>query len=268
MTSDSQVVARNARRSVVRMTAAAKAAHTGSSLSVIDMLSVLYVDCLDSNLNTRPNDLVLVSKGHAAAGVYAVLAHAGFFPIELLETYCKDGSALGGHVTRNPALGISFSTGSLGHALPFGVGRALASRRQEIDSKIYVVLSDGECDEGSNWEAALLASHLQLDNLVVLIDRNGLQSLGSTESTVRLEPLAEKWQAFGWSVLRVDGHDHNALKDALGEGDVSSSKPMVVICDTVKGFGVSFMENSVLWHYKSPNGEDLDLAISELGPFE
>lgn len=268
MSSKSELVARNARRSVIRMTAKAKAAHTGSSLSLIDLLSVLYVDVVRKPEGNRNDDTVLVSKGHAAAGVYSVLAHSGKFDVNILETYCENGSLLGGHVTKNPTLGITFSTGSLGHALPFGVGKAIAAKRLKSDSRVYVVLSDGECDEGSNWEAALLSSHMELNNLCVLIDRNRLQSLGGTEETVRLEPLAAKWAAFGWDVVHVDGHNHSEIDKVLMTNWQKSLKPLVIICETIKGYGVSFMENSVLWHYRPPSGDSLAQAISELGDFE
>lgn len=262
------MIARNARRSVIRMTSKAKAAHTGSSLSLIDLLSVLHVDVARQNVEQGANDLVLVSKGHAAAGVYAVLAHSGKFKVDILDSYCENGSLLGGHVTKNISLGVPFSTGSLGHALPFGVGKALAAKRLGKDTRVYVVLSDGECDEGSNWEAALLSAHLNLNNMCVLIDRNRLQSLGNTEETVRLEPLGDKWAAFGWDVRHINGHNHSEIRAALSTNWQKATRPLVVVCETTKGFGVSFMENSNLWHYRPPTGEDFDLAISELGDFE
>lgn len=258
-------VAARARLSVVQMTSAAKAAHTGSSLSLVDLLSVLYVDVANvSESNEHNKDMILISKGHAAAGVYAVMAHAGMFPTSLLDSYCKDGSELGGHVTKNARLKVPFSSGSLGHALPFGVGLALDSRLKGQNSKTFVVISDGECDEGSNWEAALLAAHLELGNLTVLIDRNGLQSLGPTEETVRLEPLREKWSAFGWKVKNVNGHNHEALSMALTTAPLDRAQPTLVICETIKGYGVSFMENSVLWHYKPPADEYLVQALAQL----
>ncbi len=268
MSEKSTLVARNARRSVIRMTSSAKAAHTGSSLSLIDIMSVLYVDVVKSSSANAEGDVVLVSKGHAAAGVYAVLAHSGIFNPLLLDTYCQNGSNLSGHVTKNRDLGVPFSTGSLGHALPFGLGKALSAKRSGLNTRIFVILSDGECDEGSNWEAALLAAHLNLNNVCVLIDRNRLQSLGGTEETVRLEPLSEKWAAFGWDVKTLNGHDHSSLSDTLNLPWEDNHRPLVLICETVKGFGVSFMENSIVWHYRPPSGEDLERAILELGDFE
>ncbi len=247
------------------MCATANASHIGSSLSVIDILAVLYgaVARVDPN---RPaagdRDIVLVSKGHAAAGVYAVLSAAGFIPESWLDDYCADGAPLGGHVTAHGVPGVELSTGSLGHALPFGVGQALAASRDGVDRRVYVVMSDGECDEGSNWEAALLAAHHGLGNLTVVIDRNGLQSLTTTEQTLRLEPLLDKWTAFGWEAAEVDGHDHEALETAVSR---RTEGPSVVVARTVKGHGVDYMENQVAWHYKSPSPEQLEVALRQLG---
>lgn len=246
------------------MTHAAKAAHVGSSLSVIDILAVLYSRLQRTASEDTERDLVLVSKGHAAAATYAVLANSGIMPLSLLDTYCKDGSVLGGHVTHHDVPGVEFSTGSLGHALSFGLGRALALKRDNQKTRVFVVMSDGECDEGSTWEAALLASHLQLNNVTALIDRNFLQSLGSTEDTVKLEPLDDKWRAFGWRVSSVNGHSHSEILDAIENTPEADDRPHVIICRTIKGSGVSFMENKVLWHYKSPSAEELTMALAEI----
>jgi transketolase len=247
------------------MTAKAKAAHIGSSLSIIDILAVLY-DGMKRMETEKLIDQksVFVSKGHAAAGTYAVMAHAGLFPTDWLTTYCEDDSPLIGHVNRHGVPGVNLSTGSLGHALPFAAGKAFASKLDESGENYFVILSDGECDEGSNWEAALVSAHLQLSNLTVLVDRNRLQSLGSTELTISLEPFSAKWEAFGWDVEEIDGHNHEQIKmAALGDFGFRT-KPKVIICNTIKGFGVSFMQNSVLWHYKSPTGEYLSRALDEL----
>jgi transketolase len=257
----SQRVALEARRSTLQMTFESQASHIGSSLSMIDILSVIATGVKLAS-NGKLGDELIISKGHAAAGTYAVLAHSGYMPLDLLETYSKDGSSLGGHVTSAHASVINLSTGSLGHGLPFSIGRALAKKRLGIRGQSFVILSDGECDEGSNWEAALLASHLELENVSVIIDRNFLQSLKSTENTVRLEPLADKWIAFNWDVSVVDGHSHEELRQAIFR---KSSKPKLTIANTVKGHGVSFMENSILWHYKSLNAEELARALGELG---
>jgi transketolase len=203
---------------------------------------------------------LIISKGHAAAGAYAVLAHSGYIPLDLLETYSMNGSPLGGHVTSTHVPVINLSTGSLGHGLPFSVGRALAKKRLGIKGQSFVILSDGECDEGTTWESALLASQLELNNLIVVIDRNRIQSLAGTEETLKLEPLIDKWLAFNWNVLEVNGHDHVELETAFKESD----KPLLIIANTIKGKGVSFMEETVLWHYRPPSEEDLSLAISEI----
>jgi len=262
----SNQVADRARVSTIKMTSKAKAAHVGSSLSVIDILSVIYTEIRSEPYKPgEDEDLVFVSKGHAAAGTYAVMAHVGFFPVDWLDTYCENDSPLIGHVNKHGVPGVAHSTGSLGHALPFAAGKALAAKRQASSKKFFVVLSDGECDEGSNWEAALVASHLCLTNLTVLIDRNRIQSLQGTEETIALEPLADKWKSFGWEVETVDGHDHLEIHSAVFRNGEIRTKPKVIICETTKGYGVSFMENSVLWHYKSPTGEFLDKALEELG---
>jgi len=248
------------------MCSQARAAHIGSSLSVIDILSVLYCGearVSPTQIDHPDRDCVIVSKGHAAAGTYAVLAEAGYFPPEWLDSYGMDGSLLGGHVT-NSVPGVELSTGSLGHGLPFGTGLALAAQRQGSDRQVYVVMSDGECDEGTTWEAALFAAHHNLGNVTVLVDRNGIQSLAATEETLRLEPFGDKWRAFGWRVIEVDGHDHVQLASALHEASLPDEAPTAIICRTIKGKGVSFMENTVVWHYRPPTGEDMQLALIEL----
>jgi transketolase len=265
-----QELARLSRISTVKAVHFGKTSHVGSSLSLIDILSVLYgavANISPDNLDDPQRDLIMVSKGHAAAGTYSVMANVGIIPMEWLDAYCADGSKLGGHVTSLSVPGVELSTGSLGHGLPYGLGHALAAKRLHSDRRIFVVMSDGECDEGTTWESALLAGHHGLDNLTLLIDRNGLQSLTTTEDTLRLEPFAAKWRDFGWDVLEIDGHDHAALTAALAPPSVSDrgGRPRVIICKTTKGKGVSFMENSVLWHYRSPNDEQLAAALAELG---
>lgn len=267
--SDTEELARRSRISAVTVSHLGKTSHVGSSLSAIDILAVIYggvANISAQNLEDPDRDIVVVSKGHAAAGTYSVMAHAGIIPLDWLATYYADGSKLGGHVTSHGVPGVELSTGSLGHGLPFGIGLALAAKRMHSDRKVFVVMSDGECDEGTTWESALVAGHHGLDNLTVAVDRNMLQSLGSTEDTLRLEPFADKWRAFGWDVMEIDGHDHAALAWALTRGgpDDTGGRPRVVICRTTKGKGVSFMEDQVLWHYRSPNDEQLALAIAEL----
>jgi len=252
-----------ARQEILKMTSKAKASHVGSALSVIDILSVIYsgVANIDpSNLERNDRDIVILSKGHAASAIYSVLALKGFFSLQWLEQYCGNGAPLGGHVTSKGVPGVELSTGSLGHGLPYGVGIALSRKRSGIPGRVFVIMSDGECDEGTTWESALLANHNELDNLTVVVDRNGIQSLKETEQTLRLEPFAEKWRSFGWNVNEIHGHDYQELTRCL----ISQTRPTVVIAKTTKGKGVSFMENSVLWHYRPPNEEELSKALTEV----
>jgi transketolase len=259
-------IAKASRKSIVSMTCKARASHTASSLSVIDMLSVIYTMASASQQeNPLDNDLVVVSKGHASAATYSALAHSGYFPTQWLDDFCTDGSPLGGHVNHHGVPGVELSTGSLGHGLSFAAGRALGNKLSGSQQRVFVVLSDGECNEGSVWEAALFANHHHLNNLVVLIDRNRLQSLKSTEETLALDPLDLKWSSFGWDTYTVNGHSHSELWNVLEPSqNIHSSKPKLVVCETVKGFGVSFMENSVAWHYKSPSTSEVEQAHLEI----
>jgi transketolase len=263
-------LARQARRSALSMCSRSGASHIGAALSVIDILAVIYGDVADVSPHRTDDpsrDIVLVSKGHSASGVYAVMAHAGYFPLTWLDDYYLDGSHLGGHVTAHGIPGVELSTGALGHALPFGVGRALIDQLDGIDRRVFVVLSDGECAEGSNWEAALMAAHHYLGNLTVVIDRNRLQILGRTEDVLGLEPFADKWRAFGWEVVEVDGHDHDQLRTALARrSGVQHARPRVVIAHTTKGKGVDFMEGRVEWHTLVPTSEHLETALAQLEP--
>ncbi len=261
-------LARLSRLSAVTMCSQSGASHIGAALSVIDILAVLYgeVADVDPHRTEDPSrDIVLVSKGHSASGVYAVLAHAGYFPVAWLDDYYLDGSHLGGHVTAHGIPGVELSTGALGHALPFGVGRALTDRLDGVNRHVFVVLSDGECAEGSNWEAALMAAHHRLGNVTVIVDRNRLQILGRTEDVLGLEPFADKWRAFGWDVTEVDGHDHGQLAAALApRSGAQEARPRLVIAHTVKGKGVDFMEDKVEWHTLVPSPEHLAAAIAQL----
>lgn len=245
------------------MTHSARKSHVGSSLCCVDIFAVLYhsianIDPKEPEAEDR--DRIVVSKGHCAAALYATLANVGFFPVSKLAEYCTNGSPLFGHVTVGVP-GVEFSTGSLGHGLPFAVGSAIAASRDDSDRRTFALLSDGELDEGSVWEAALLAAHHGLGGLTAIIDRNGLQSLTTTEATVALEPLAAKWEAFGWNVVTVDGHSHEELKRVL---ELPTTGPTCVIAETIKGKGVEFMENQVLWHYQPPSDDDLAKAIRAL----
>lgn len=258
------------RRSALAMVHAARASHIGGVLSIADILGVLYTEVLHLRSEDplwMGRDRFVLSKGHCCAGVYAALAMRNFFPQEELRNYAKDDSNLMSHISHKVS-GVEFSTGSLGHGLPFAVGKALAAKRLVKAWRTFVLMSDGEQDEGSNWEAYMFAAHHKLDNLIAIIDYNKLQSLTTVEQTLRLEPLADKLAAFGWSVREVDGHDHAALSIALNTVPWSPGKPSVLIAHTIKGKGVSFMENRVEWHYRSPNDKQLAAALAELGGVE
>ncbi len=245
----------------------ARASHIGSALSIADIVAVLYGRIMQVNPadpQWPDRDRFLLSKGHACVAVYAALAERGFMPLEALKSYGLDHSVLMNHISHKVP-GVEFSTGSLGHGLPFGTGKALAARRAAKDWRVFVLLSDGEWGEGSNWEACMFASHHRLDNLVAIIDYNKLQSLTTVAKTLGLEPLAAKLQAFGCSTREIDGHDHEALTDALASTPWEPGKPSVLIAHTTKGKGVSFMENQVEWHYRSPSDQDLAKALAELG---
>lgn len=264
---DTLALALAVRKHALRMTSLGGSSHIGSVFSVADILAVLY----GGVLRVRPEeprwperDRFVLSKGHAGAGVYAVLAERGFFPVAKLDTHYQDGSDLSGHVSHLGIPGVEVSTGSLGHGLSIAAGMALAGRRDGAAWRVFVVLSDGECDEGATWEAALFAAHHGLDNLVAVVDYNKIQSLDWVKNTLDLEPFAEKWRSFGWAVAEVDGHDHQQLAAALGGVPARTAVPTCVIAHTIKGKGVSFMENTVLWHYRTARGEEFDAALREL----
>lgn len=260
----SDEAARRVRRHVVEMAHEGGSSHVGSALSCSDILAVLYFDEMnvDSELpNEMTRDRFVMSKGHAGSALYAVLAVRGFISTDLLSTHYQNGSLLSGHVSHKGLAGIEFSTGSLGHGLSLASGLAHGQRLQSLSARTYVLLSDGECDEGATWEAAMYASHYGLANLTAIIDYNKLQSLGPVDETIRLEPLVDKWEAFGWEVTSTDGHDHARLRDVLAR---RFERPHVVVAHTIKGKGVSFMENEVLWHYRSPNSDEYARAMDEL----
>lgn len=264
---DTKELAFRIRRHALRMTHKARASHIGSGLSMADILAVIYGEVLRNDPldpTNQERDRLVVSKGHAAAIVYAVLAEAGFIPVDWLEGYCEDNSRLAGHVTHRNVPGVELSTGSLGHGLPVGAGMALAAKRDGRGTRVFVILSDGEMDEGSNWEAIQFAQHFQLDNLVAIVDYNKIQSFGRVSEVSELEPFADKWRAFNWGVREIDGHDHAALNDTFAALPFNAGKPNVIIAHTVKGKGVSFMEDKLAWHYKSANAEELALALAEL----
>ena len=248
----------------IEMCSEGNSSHIGSILSCADILAVLYSSILNFKIeepNYENRDRFLMSKGHAGAGLYATLSRMGFVSEDILKTHYKNGSFLSGHICHKIFPGIEFSTGSLGHALPVSIGIALGLKLKNKNSRVFCLMSDGELDEGSNWEAFLSAAHYKLDNLVAIIDRNKLQSIEDTESTLMLEPLSKKFLSFNWDVEVVDGHDHKKLYESLIK---KTYKPKIIIANTIKGKGVSFMENQVVWHYRSPKEEDVIKAKGEL----
>jgi transketolase len=261
-------LAQDIRLSSLEMISRAGGAHIGSVFSSAEILAALY----GTVLRVRPRepewaqrDRFIMSKGHACAGLYAVLALRGFFPRERLSGYYVDGGTLAGHVVHRGVPGVEFSTGALGHGLAVSVGLATGAKRLDEPWRVFALLSDGECDEGSTWEAALLAPAWKLDNLTVIVDYNKIQSLGRVDEVLPLEPFAEKWRSFGWDTREVGGHDIEALRHALDlEAWPAQGRPRCLIAHTVKGKGVSFMEDSLLWHYRTPRGEELRQAMAEL----
>ncbi len=254
------------RRHGVEMTHLSGGSHIGAVLSVADIIAVLYADVLNFDTNNpkaESRDRFILSKGHAGAAIYAALAECGFFDTEELKTHYQNGSRLSGHVSHHVP-GVDFSTGSLGHGLSAAAGMALVAKQDKKEHKTYVVLGDGECNEGSVWEAALFAVHFGLDNLVCIVDHNKMQSLDFCTKTLSTTPLAGIWQSFGWNVIEIDGNNHEQCLDALKNGTVKG-KPTVIIANTVKGKGIPFMENDILWHYRFPHdGWEYDTAVTEL----
>lgn len=255
------------RRHSVEMTHKANSSHVGSCLSTAELLAALYGKILhvDPLQPTWPyRDRFILSKGHGCAVYYAVLAEVGFFPIEWLATFYQNGSYLPGHATHTNLSGVEVSTGSLGHGLSIATGMALAAKRDDKPYRVFCLLSDGECDEGSTWEPVLFAPQHKLDNLIAIVDYNKIQSLGTVKEVMDLDPLAEKWRAFGWAVREIDGHHLDEIENTLSAVPFEPGRPSCVIAHTVKGKGVSFMENKLLWHYRSPQGEEFEAALAEL----
>lgn len=266
MSAPSIDLAKKIRLRVLNMLHAGQSSHIGSCYSVIDILSVLYSGVMrydPKNPHWENRDRFILSKGHAAAAVYAVLAQQGFIAENLLNSYGKNGTPLQGHLSHR-VLGVEVSTGSLGHGLPIACGMALAGKRDNKNYHVYIVMSDGECDEGSVWEAALFAAQHQLTNLTAIIDYNKLQGFGRVQDVLDLEPFSDKWRSFRWKVEECDGHDHSALLKVVRSVSTSSSCPNIVIAHTVKGKGVSFMEDKLAWHYRSPDETLLTAALKEL----
>ena len=257
LVAESRILAKASTIGALEMTSAAKTSHIGSCLSVTDILSA----CLVIKSEFAPESEVLLSKGHAAAVLYAALYELGKLDGTETKDFCSNGSSIYGHVNHFASTWIPLSTGSLGHGFPFALGIALGKKKKELNGNVYVIISDGECNEGTTWESALIANKLNLTNLRVIIDRNKIQSLGGTEEILPLEPLREKWEAFGWSSWHIDGHNTEVLIRALLE---PSMKPVCIIADTIKGHGVDFMENKLEWHYKALSQVELLDAISQI----
>lgn len=253
----------NIRRIALEMVHRSKGSHIGSALGIADILAVLYTDVLNLNAyepNWQERDRFILSKGHACSALYAALALKNYLELDDLHAYGKNGSTLMNHASHK-VNGVEFSTGSLGHGLPFAVGKAIFAKRKQLGFQTYVLISDGELNEGSNWEAIMFASHHQLSNLTCILDYNRLQSLTTTAETLNLEPVFDKAKSFGWDVIDIDGHNHHELQNAFL---LKCERPKFIICNTVKGKGVSFMENQVAWHYKNPDDSELGQAIKEL----
>ena len=262
---NSTALAKEIRKKSLEMVHQANASHIGGALSVADILAVLYTDILQfdpKNRNHPDRDRLILSKGHCCTALYAVLALKGFFPVEELETFGKDGNLLTSHISHHVA-GVEFSAGSLGHGFPVSCGLAIAAKRKSLNYKVFCIVGDGEMNEGSNWEALLFGAHHQLDNLCLIIDCNKQQGLGNTYDVLNIEPLKEKMVAFNWECLEIDGHNHHEIKHALVRF-LENKTPTVIIAHTIKGKGVSFMENKLLWHYRSPKIDEYNEAITEI----
>lgn len=265
---DLRAIAARLRADVVSMSHTAETPHLASALSCVDILTAAYwrVLRLDPNEPGAPQrDRFILSKGHAATALYATLAGRGFFPRSLIDEYNTAGGALAEHPGPNCAPGVEAATGSLGHGLSLGVGHALGGRINELDYRVFALLSDGECNEGAVWEAALFAAAQRLERLCAIVDYNKWQATARSNETMALEPLAEKWRAFGWSTYEVDGHDLEALSDLMGRVPEGSGRPVAIVAHTVKGRGISFMEDDNNWHYRIPNADEVLRAKAELG---
>lgn len=264
---DLRDLSKEIRRDTFQMAHHAKSGHLGPAFSIVDLLTVLYFRFLridPENPKQPDRDRFILSKGHGCSSLYVTLAKRGFFPEEELKTFTLDSSRLPGHPSSKLLPGIEASTGSLGHGLNLGAGIALAGKRGKCDYRTVVIVSDGECDEGSTWEAVLAAGNWKLGNLICIVDYNKIQSFGRTKDVMDLEPFADKWRAFKWHVQEVNGHNHDEILKALEVTKKEPDRPSVIIAHTIKGKGVSFMEDTVDWHYWTPTDEHLKQALSEL----
>jgi len=259
-------LARQMRRDIFRMAYKAGGGHIAPAFSIVEILTAVYMSGVLRHDPQRPDDprrdRFILSKGHASAALYAVLAQAGYLERDQLDSFCQEGSILGGHPNMLEIPGVEASTGALGHGLGFATGIALAGKLDREDYQVYVVIGDGECQEGSIWEAALFASSQNLSNLTVILDYNKLQAMDTLDNIIRMEPFAEKWKGFGWEVREVDGHDIAALLEALEPNE--SQAPRIIIAHTIKGKGVSFMEGVPIWHFRLPDDEELKIVLRDL----
>jgi transketolase len=257
-------IANEIRKNLLIMNARSYASHSGTALSIVDILVVLYFRVLniDSKLPLDPKrDRLILSKGHGSSALYATLAEKGFFDKNLLDKFYLDGGKLPGHLDKDSVPGIEVSSGSLGHGLSLGLGMAMANTMDSMASKVFVISGDGELNEGSMWEAIMFAGHLNQKNLTLIVDYNKLQGYGKTHEVINMEPLGDKFKAFNWDVFEIDGHNFEEIEKTLL---ISTDKPKVIIANTIKGKGVSYMENQFVWHYKSPNDEQLKQALGDL----
>jgi transketolase len=260
--------AKSVRASILEMISGSGSSHIAAAFSIVDILTVLYFTVLKinpKNSSWEKRDRFILSKGHGGAALYAVLGHRGFFSKSDLANYAQNGSAMAGHIVKDSVPGMEITGGSLGHGLSLGLGMALALKNNKSSSKVFVLMGDGECNEGSIWEAALVAKQFKLDNLVLIIDRNNEQSMGNCKKIMDMEPFLEKWKVFGWHCLECNGHDFTSLLSTFKKALTIKSKPCVIIAHTIKGKGVSFMEkNPLAWHYKTPRGDLYIQAKKEL----
>jgi len=262
-----KTIAKRLRRHIITMTGKAGSGHPGGSLSAVEIITALYFKLLrhkPSDPQWAERDRFILSKGHAAPLLYAALAECGYFPVDELSTLRQLDSRLQGHTDRTLTPGVEMSAGALGQGLSFAIGIALAGRLNSQKYRVYVLLGDGECDEGQVWEGAMAAAHFKLDNLVAIVDNNGLQIDGWNRDVMNLDPFSEKWRAFGWRVIEVDGHDLSQLIDAFKQAKQVKGQPTVIIAHTIKGKGVSFMENKADFHGKAPNAAEVEIALKEL----
>jgi len=261
-----QLKCKEIRKLIFKQACAAGGAHMGAAFSVTDILGTLYFGEVLSYKPDNPwwedRDRLILSKGHAGVALYAALALAGYFDLDYLKTFCQPGSRLGGHPKIHEIPGVEASTGALGHGLSFGIGIAYANKADKKQSHTYIILGDGECQEGSIWEGALSAPTLGLDNLTVIVDHNKLQAMDELETIVRMKPFTEKWKAFGWNVVEINGHNCVEIRKALLTR--CTGKPTVIVANTIKGKGVSFMENVPIWHYRMPNEQELQVLFDDL----